>query len=142
MDRTGRNFRTRLQDSQAVTSNFRGITGPRMGLSLLPSDLNSTNLLLSGIVDLLDEGLGTGESDTSDQVHTLYPFILCTKIEKIIRVYSVLKFCLQLIFVTLVKNILASLALWLYYVPQLCRGDRLGECSYRHLACLTTFRFI
>ena len=88
-----------------------------MGLSLLPSDLNSTNLLLSGIVDLLDEGLGTGESDTSDQVHTLYPFILCTKIEKIIRVYrvySVLKFCLQLIFVTLVKNILAALALFGY----------------------------
>ena len=42
---------------------------------------------------------------------TLYPFMLCTKIEKIIRVYNLLKFCLQLIFVTLVKNILASLAL-------------------------------
>ena len=115
-----------------------------MGLSLLPSDLNSTNLLLSGIVDLLDEGLGTGESDTSDQVHTIYYFIVCMKIEKIIRVYNLLKFCLQLIFVTLVKNILASLAFWSYYVPQLCHGDGLGECSYRHLAqsCLTTFRFI
>ena len=95
-----------------------------MGLSLLPSDLNSTNLLLSGIVDLLDEGLGTGESDTSDQVHTLYPFILCTKIEKIIGVYSVLKFCLQLISVILAKNILASLAL-LYKVGYILRTTAL-----------------
>ena len=47
-----------------------------MGLSLLPSDLNSTNLLLSGIVDLLDESLGTGESDTSDQVNSFYPFYI------------------------------------------------------------------
>ena len=65
-----------------------------MGLSLLPSDLNSTNLLLAGIVDLLDEGLGTGESDTSDQVHTFYPFYIMYVDRENIQPLDYTKFCL------------------------------------------------
>ena len=68
---TGRNLQTRLQDSQAVTFNMRTTTQSAMGTSLFPSDLNTTNMVLSGVVDLLEESLDTSETDISDQVYSL-----------------------------------------------------------------------
>ena len=50
---------------------MRDITQSLMGTSLFPSDLNTTNRVLSGVVDLLDESLDTSETDISDQVCTL-----------------------------------------------------------------------
>ena len=66
-----RNLRTRLQDSQAVTFNMRDITQSLTGTSHFPSDLNTTNMVLLGVVDLLEESLDTSETDISDQVCTL-----------------------------------------------------------------------
>ena len=63
----GRDFQTRLQDTELVTSNIRGFTGPRQGTSILPADLNTTNTILDGIVDLLEESLSTTE-DITDRV--------------------------------------------------------------------------
>lgn len=68
---TGRNLQTRLQDSQAVTFNMRTTTQSQMGISLFPSDLNTTNMVLSGVIDLLEESLDTSETDISDQVCSL-----------------------------------------------------------------------
>ena len=68
---TGRNLRTRLQDSQAITFSMRNTTQSLMGTSLFPSDLNTTNMVLSGVVDLLEESLDTSETDISEQVCTL-----------------------------------------------------------------------
>ena len=62
----GRDLQTRLRDSELVTSDIRGFTGPRTGASLLPADLNTTNLILSGIVGLLEESLSTTENITDE----------------------------------------------------------------------------
>ena len=50
---------------------MRDITQTPMGTSLFPSDLNTTNMVLLGVVDLLEESLNTSETDISQQVCTL-----------------------------------------------------------------------
>lgn len=83
---TGRNLRTRLQDSQAITFSMRNTTQSLMGTSLFPSDLNTTNMVLSGVVDLLEESLDTSETDISEQVCTLV-FVYLHYVFKIVYFY-------------------------------------------------------
>ena len=56
---------------------MRDITQTLMGTSLFPSDLNTTNMVLSGVVDLLEESLNTSETDISQQVCTLVFVLNC-----------------------------------------------------------------
>ena len=87
---TGRNLRTRLQDSQAITFSMRNTTQSLMGTSLFPSDLNTTNMVLSGVVDLLEESLDTSETDISEQVCTLV-FVYLHYVFKIVYFYHSLR---------------------------------------------------
>ena len=65
-----RPLRDRLMDTAELTNQVLELTAPGRGASLLPVDLNSTNAVIDGIVDLLDATLDTTENvtDLSDQV--------------------------------------------------------------------------
>ena len=47
-----------------VTEEIKSLTSERRGFSLLPTDLNSTNRVLGGVIDLLEESLDSSENTT------------------------------------------------------------------------------
>lgn len=71
------NLRDRLMSVTDVTGEIVSLTSPgRQSFSLLPADLNSTNLVLAGVIELLEESLESGE-DTSDLLALLIVRTYC-----------------------------------------------------------------
>ena len=65
-------LRDRLLSASDVTTDILSLTAPET-VSLLPTDLNSTNLVLAGVIELLEESLDSAEntSDISNSVRTI-----------------------------------------------------------------------
>lgn len=58
-------LRDRLMSASDITSDVLALTESSAGVfSLLPSDLNSTNRVLGGVIGLLEESLGSDENTT------------------------------------------------------------------------------
>lgn len=57
-------LRDRLTSASDVTGDILSLTGGASSFSLLPTDLNSTNRVLGGVIDLLEESLDSSENTT------------------------------------------------------------------------------
>ena len=63
-------LRERLMAAQNITGDILSLIRQRQGLSLLPTELNSTNSVLTGVIGLLEESLESSE-DTGDLSNTV-----------------------------------------------------------------------
>ena len=57
-------LRDRLMSAADVTADILTLTRQNSGFSLLPTDLNSTNRVLAGVIELLEDTLESDENTT------------------------------------------------------------------------------
>ena len=57
-------LRNRLMSASNVTMDVLSLTSEARDFSLLPTDLNSTNQVLAGVIGLLEESLESTENTT------------------------------------------------------------------------------
>ena len=73
-DSNDRDLAERLNKTAAIMQDVLQLIQPRDGLSHLPGDLNSTNAIVSGVLQLLEDSLTPHNNITSVPRQVYYSF--------------------------------------------------------------------
>ena len=76
MDADDLPFGERLDTLRELTGEIRGLTAPGNSYSILPSDLNTTNLVIDLVVELLENNLNSTEDTLELLTVCVYVYVI------------------------------------------------------------------